>query len=161
MRAGCREACGFDPHRGHCAFQMGSFAGESCVLQTRRRGSTPRGSTRSVCVQQVRGADQSTSGRLGFVLRFAPVERTPVTYGREPDTALPGRFAKAIAPRGYVGSNPTPSAALMKCPGGETDIIPRLERGVPGSNPGRGTWESVPSELYCTVCAARVSKTEH
>jgi hypothetical protein len=26
----------------------------------------------------------------------------------------------------------------LHCPDGETEIIPRFERGVPGSNPGRG-----------------------
>lgn len=37
---------------------------------------------------------------------------------------------------GEMGSTPIPSA---RCPGGETDIMPRFERGVPGSTPGRGT----------------------
>ena len=32
------------------------------------------------------------------------------------------------------GSNPLPSAA---CPDGETEIMPRFERGGPGSTPGR------------------------
>src|SRR5436309_1599370 len=27
----------------------------------------------------------------------------------------------------------------LNCPGGETEITPRFERGVPGSSPGRGT----------------------
>ena len=32
---------------------------------------------------------------------------------------------------------------LLKYPDGETEIIPRFERGVPGSSPGRGTDKDV------------------
>ena len=37
------------------------------------------------------------------------------------------------------------SPAVHCRPGGETEIIPRFERGVPGSTPGRGAEETVPS----------------
>lgn len=77
-------------------------------------GSTPGGSTRSVCVRWSRVAEfDQLSGRLVFVPRPAAIECKPITYGREPDTAWPGRFAKAIAPlMGREGSNPSPSALL-------------------------------------------------
>src|SRR5579864_8198393 len=45
-------------------------------------------------------------------------------------------------------SAPSLTRPALKYPDGETEIIPRFERGVPGSSPGRGTdvrmcsWES-------------------
>src|SRR3954470_22823205 len=57
-------------------------------------------------------------------------ERKVAGYG------WPGHGANVVSPRGNAGSTPSPSAG---CPGGETDIMPRFERGVPGSTPGRGT----------------------
>jgi hypothetical protein len=39
-----------------------------------------------------------------------------------------------------------PAGSTGCCPGGETDIMPRFERGVPGSTPGRGTaWPVISS----------------
>src|SRR5262249_12022630 len=45
-----------------------------------------------------------------------------------------------VPPRGDKGSNPLPSAIG---PDGETDIMPRFERDVPGSTPGRGATSPV------------------
>lgn len=67
----------------------------------------------------------------------AVTDQTITNYGREPDTAGRAALLKRLPFIGHEGSNPSPSAdfALVV----KRTIIPRFERGVPGSNPGRGT----------------------
>ena len=78
---------------------------------------------------------EQSSGRLGFVPRPAAAAPNATTYGREPDTA--GRAAVLTQlPSRACGFESLP---LRFCFGGETEIMPRFERGVPGSNPGRST----------------------
>ena len=145
--------------------ETGSRADASCVLHTRRQGSTPCGSTddervgswsrrydagmacrqpgfNSRRVHSVdgrsgpSGADsEHRSGRLGFVPCPAASERPSASYGVGDGYGWPCRVANSVAVR-HKGSNPFPSA---ECFGGETDIIPRFERGVSGSNPDRST----------------------
>jgi hypothetical protein len=50
----------------------------------------------------------------------------------------PDRFAKAAPRTGMRVRIPCLPLAVFFGPDGETDIIPRFERGVPGSSPGRG-----------------------
>ena len=67
------------------------------------------------------------------------IPRRSTVFWKVAGYASPGRFAK---PRdeSHVGSNPMPSASLAesltKQLNGETEIIPRFERGGPGSTPG-------------------------
>jgi hypothetical protein len=68
---------------GPPAKRMGSRADASCVLHTRRQGSTPCGSTRSRCVRRPRGAEfDQLSGRLEFVPRPAVAEHTSISSRR-------------------------------------------------------------------------------
>ena len=60
----------------------------------------------------------------------------PLSFRKVAGYGLPGRFAKPCDFLSHVGSNPMPSAFAKRLDG-ETDIMSRFEREVPGSNPGR------------------------
>ena len=60
----------------------------------------------------------------------------PLNFRKVAGYGLPGRFAKPCDFLSHVGSNPMPSAFAKRLDG-ETDIMSRFEREVPGSNPGR------------------------
>ena len=62
----------------------------------------------------------------------------PLNFRKVAGYGLPGRFAKPCDFLSHVGSNPMPSAFAKRLDG-ETDIMSRFEREVPGSNPGRAT----------------------
>ena len=62
----------------------------------------------------------------------------PLNFRKVAGYGLPGRFAKPCDFLSHVGSNPMPSAFAIRLDG-ETDIMSRFEREVPGSNPGRAT----------------------
>ena len=62
----------------------------------------------------------------------------PLSFRKVAGYGLPGRFAKPCDFLSHVGSNPMPSAFATRLDG-ETDIMSRFEREVPGSNPGRAT----------------------
>lgn len=78
-------------------------------------GSTPGGSTRSVCVQWSWIAEfDQLSGRLVFVPRPATIECKLITYGAGAGYGWPGRTANAFALTGmWVRIPPPPLTALV------------------------------------------------
>ena len=76
----------------------------------------------------------------------------PLNFRKVAGYGLPGRFAKPCDFLSHVGSNPMPSAFAKRLDG-ETDIMSRFEREVPGSNPGRA---ALNSELAVSRLAGHV-----
>ena len=138
----CRQP-GFDSRRVHSIEVCSAAAGRGVRPTVRPTGVRPTARGRRTHPDQLSAAPAGTSepggpwrnihvplGRTAKVpLRGAANVRTGTGYG------WPGRFAKAVALTGMWVRIPPPPL----CFGGETDITPRFERGVPGSNPGRST----------------------
>jgi hypothetical protein len=123
--------------------KMGLWSkGMTPVWHAGNPGSIPGGSTRVCRVVDGRGVRSPNIKVRPTGVRFAPRCHHPHD-DRTTDGSRIWLGRAALLTRlphyGHEGSNPSPSAesALVV----KRTIIPRFERGVPGSNPGWGTLE--------------------
>ena len=95
------------------------------------------GSTPALGTEETLGRGESaTTGRPLRVDVLTPTHYRQHQLRKVAGYGLPGRLAKPCDFLSHVGSNPMPSAFAKRLDG-ETDIMSRFEREVPGSNPGR------------------------